>query len=68
MQNANKKFNATMWCLVPKYLNCGSIIIEIAAPHFVQNVLEIGLHCNVLQSAAAPRIQKKQEELEKQIK
>lgn len=30
-QNANESFNATVWRLAPKHLNCGSKIIEIAA-------------------------------------
>lgn len=30
-QNANESFNATVWRLAPKHLNCGTKIIEIAA-------------------------------------
>ena len=30
-QNANESFNATIWRLAPKHLNCGIKIIEIAA-------------------------------------
>lgn len=30
-QNANESFNATVWRLAPKHLNCGLKIIEIAA-------------------------------------
>ncbi|XP_071577515.1 uncharacterized protein [Temnothorax nylanderi] len=60
-QNANESFNATVWRLAPKHLNCGSKIIEIAAYlaggmfndgyMFVLRVmndlqLEIGPECN----------------------
>lgn len=30
-QNANESFNATIWRLAPKHLNCGMKIVEIAA-------------------------------------
>ena len=30
-QNANESFNATVWRLAPKHLNCGLKIIKIAA-------------------------------------
>ena len=30
-QNANESFNATVWRLAPKHLNCGTKIIQIAA-------------------------------------